>query len=81
MSYPIETIEEGGEAIYPKTCTYGTYGSNKGLEEGLVRELTCANNGKLLGLSGNTNLLMVKRKVKHNNEISLEREKANQLFF
>jgi hypothetical protein len=21
MSYPSETIEEGGEAIYPKTCT------------------------------------------------------------
>jgi len=65
----------------PKLAPNITYGSNKGLEERLVRKLTCANNGKLLGLSGNTNLLMAKKKVKHNNEISLEKEKSNQFFF
>ncbi len=65
----------------PKLAPNLTYGSNKGLEEGLMRKLTCANNGKLLGLSINTNLLMAKRKVKHNNESSLEREKSYQIFF
>jgi hypothetical protein len=65
----------------PKLAPNLTYENNKGLEEGLVRKLTCANNGKLLGLSGNINLLMAKRKVNHNNESSLEREKSNQFFF
>jgi hypothetical protein len=65
----------------PKLAPNLTYGSNKGLEEGLVRKLICANNGKILSLSGNTNLLMAKRKVKHNNESSLEREKSNQFYF
>ncbi len=61
----------------PKLAPNLTYGNNKGLEEGLVRRLTCANNGKLMSLSENTYLLMAKRKVKHNNESSLEREKSN----
>lgn len=65
----------------PKLAPNITYGSNKELEERLVRKLTCANNGKLMGLSGNTNLLMAKQKVKHNNESSLEKEKSNQFFF
>jgi hypothetical protein len=64
----------------PKLAPNLTNGSNKELEEGLVRKLICANNGKLLGFSGNTNLLMTKRKVKHNNESSFEREKSNQFF-
>ncbi len=64
----------------PKLAPNLTYGSNKGLEERLMRKLTCANNGKLPGLSRNTNLLIAKRKVKHNNESSLEREKSNQFF-
>ncbi len=64
----------------PKLAPNITYGSNKGLEKRLVRKLTCANNGKLLGLSGNTNLLMAKKKVKHDNESSLGKKKIKSIF-
>jgi hypothetical protein len=39
------------------------YGSNKGLEERLVKKLTHAKNGRLVGFNEYTPLLMAKKKL------------------